>query len=176
MIPELRNLTYERRLQRLELISVEQRRLRGQLIETFKYLNGLNNVTLEGLFERDEINESLSFQQPSVKSKLSPTKCVNSKLPASPTTRRCSLCVVPHSLSSRSVGDEHHQKERKRGVCSKIFKRNFTTSESLSQKLIRAFVHTSVSQSGPHRPSGGVEEMQGGGRRVRLEWGAYIAV
>ncbi|KAF2365282.1 hypothetical protein FHG87_003958 [Trinorchestia longiramus] len=53
MIPELRNLSYERRLQRLELISLEQRRLRGQLIETFKYLNGLNNVTLEGLFERD---------------------------------------------------------------------------------------------------------------------------
>ncbi|KAF2343583.1 hypothetical protein FHG87_025661 [Trinorchestia longiramus] len=48
MIPELRNLSYERRLQRLE-----QRRLRGQLIETFKYLNGLKNVTLEGLFERD---------------------------------------------------------------------------------------------------------------------------
>ncbi|KAF2368733.1 Cleavage/polyadenylation specificity factor A subunit C-terminal [Trinorchestia longiramus] len=53
MIPELRNLNYERRLQRLELISLEQRRLRGQLIETFKYLNGLNNDTLEGLFERD---------------------------------------------------------------------------------------------------------------------------
>ncbi|KAF2360576.1 hypothetical protein FHG87_008664 [Trinorchestia longiramus] len=29
-----------------------------------------------------------------------------------------------------------------------------------------------VSQSGP----GGVEEMQEGGRRVRLEWGAYITV
>ncbi|KAF2356877.1 Reverse transcriptase domain [Trinorchestia longiramus] len=53
MIKELRNLSYERRLQRLELISLEQRRLRGQLIETFKYLNGLNNVTMEGLFERD---------------------------------------------------------------------------------------------------------------------------
>ncbi|KAF2358917.1 hypothetical protein FHG87_010328 [Trinorchestia longiramus] len=53
MIPELRNLSYERRLQRLELISLEQRRLRGQLIETFKYLNGLNNITLEGLFEKD---------------------------------------------------------------------------------------------------------------------------
>ncbi|KAF2350662.1 hypothetical protein FHG87_018580 [Trinorchestia longiramus] len=53
MIPELRHLSYERRLQRLELISLEQRRLRGQLIESFKYLNGLNNVTLEGLFERD---------------------------------------------------------------------------------------------------------------------------
>ncbi|KAF2345821.1 Reverse transcriptase domain [Trinorchestia longiramus] len=53
MIPELRNLSYERRFQRRELIPLEQRTLRGQLIETFKYLNGLNNVTLEGLFERD---------------------------------------------------------------------------------------------------------------------------
>ncbi|KAF2351910.1 hypothetical protein FHG87_017333 [Trinorchestia longiramus] len=35
---------------------------------------------------------------------------------------------------------------------------------------------TSVSPSGPYRPPGGVEEMQGGGRRVRLEWGAYITV
>ncbi|KAF2364099.1 hypothetical protein FHG87_005152 [Trinorchestia longiramus] len=35
---------------------------------------------------------------------------------------------------------------------------------------------TSVSLSGPYRPPGGVEEMQGGGRRVRLEWGAYITV
>ncbi|KAF2344408.1 hypothetical protein FHG87_024836, partial [Trinorchestia longiramus] len=25
-------------------------------------------------------------------------------------------------------------------------------------------------------PPGGVEEMEGGGRRVRLEWGAYITV
>ncbi|KAF2355452.1 Homeobox domain [Trinorchestia longiramus] len=33
-----------------------------------------------------------------------------------------------------------------------------------------------VSQSGPYRPPGGVEEMQGGGRRVHLEWGAYITV
>ncbi|KAF2346408.1 hypothetical protein FHG87_022836 [Trinorchestia longiramus] len=53
MIPELHNLSYERRLQRLELTSLEQRRLRGQLIETFKHLNGLNNVTLQGLFERN---------------------------------------------------------------------------------------------------------------------------
>ncbi|KAF2354360.1 hypothetical protein FHG87_014891 [Trinorchestia longiramus] len=33
-----------------------------------------------------------------------------------------------------------------------------------------------VPQSGPYRPPGGVEEMQGGGRRVRLEWGAYVTV
>ncbi|KAF2351495.1 hypothetical protein FHG87_017749 [Trinorchestia longiramus] len=53
MTPELSNLSYERSLQRLELISLEQRRLRGQLIEAFKYLNGLNNVTLEELYRRD---------------------------------------------------------------------------------------------------------------------------
>ncbi|KAF2354653.1 hypothetical protein FHG87_014590 [Trinorchestia longiramus] len=34
----------------------------------------------------------------------------------------------------------------------------------------------SVLQSGPYRPPGGVEEIQGGGRRVRLERGAYITV
>ncbi|KAF2345933.1 hypothetical protein FHG87_023311 [Trinorchestia longiramus] len=37
-------------------------------------------------------------------------------------------------------------------------------------------VYISVSQSGPYRPPGGVEEMKGGGRRVRIEWGAYITV
>ncbi|KAF2367195.1 hypothetical protein FHG87_002050 [Trinorchestia longiramus] len=68
MIPELRNLSYERRLQRLELVSLEQRRLRGQLIETFKYLNGLNNVTLEGLFERDGNGSPWSLQQDSAPS------------------------------------------------------------------------------------------------------------
>ncbi|KAF2351811.1 hypothetical protein FHG87_017432 [Trinorchestia longiramus] len=51
-IPELRNFSYERRLQHLELLSVKQNRLRRQLIETYKYLNGLNDVNLEGLFEK----------------------------------------------------------------------------------------------------------------------------
>ncbi|KAF2362743.1 hypothetical protein FHG87_006490 [Trinorchestia longiramus] len=53
MISKLRNLSYERCLQHLELIFLEQRRLRGQLIETYKYLNGLNNVTLERHFGRN---------------------------------------------------------------------------------------------------------------------------
>ncbi|KAF2367811.1 hypothetical protein FHG87_001431 [Trinorchestia longiramus] len=33
-----------------------------------------------------------------------------------------------------------------------------------------------VSQSGPYCPLGGVEEMREGGRKVRLESGAYITV
>ncbi|KAF2350917.1 hypothetical protein FHG87_018326 [Trinorchestia longiramus] len=47
------DLSYGRRHQNLELISLEQRRFRGQLIETFEYFNSLNNVTLEGFIERD---------------------------------------------------------------------------------------------------------------------------
>ncbi|KAF2366087.1 hypothetical protein FHG87_003154 [Trinorchestia longiramus] len=46
MITELCNLSCERRLLLLELISLEQRRLQGRLIETNKYINGLNDVTV----------------------------------------------------------------------------------------------------------------------------------
>ncbi|KAF2357196.1 hypothetical protein FHG87_012046 [Trinorchestia longiramus] len=47
---------------------------------------------------------------------------------------------------------------------------------SIDSETNTCLVYTSVPQSGPYRPPGGVEEMQGGGRRVRLEWGAYITV
>ena len=39
MIPEIRNHSYHQRIQDLDLISLVQRRPRGQLIEVFKYLN-----------------------------------------------------------------------------------------------------------------------------------------
>ncbi|KAF2368892.1 hypothetical protein FHG87_000348 [Trinorchestia longiramus] len=45
-----------------------------------------------------------------------------------------------------------------------------------SERRIENKSYSSVSQSGPYCPPGGVEEMQGGGRRVRLEWGSYITV
>ena len=45
MIPEIRNHSYQQRLKDLKLISHIQRRLRGQLIEVFKYLNRFNNVS-----------------------------------------------------------------------------------------------------------------------------------
>ena len=45
MIPEIRNHSYSQRLKDLNLISLEQRRLRGQLIKVFKYLWGFNNKT-----------------------------------------------------------------------------------------------------------------------------------
>ena len=53
IIPEIRNHSYQKRLKDLKLISVLQRRLRRQLIEVFKYLDTLNNVSPICLFDYD---------------------------------------------------------------------------------------------------------------------------
>ena len=50
LIPSIRHLGYVRRLERLNLYSLEKRRLRGQLIETFKLLKGVNNIDYRHLF------------------------------------------------------------------------------------------------------------------------------
>ena len=44
LIPSIRKIGYQRRLERLNLFKLETRRLRGQLIETFKILNGITNI------------------------------------------------------------------------------------------------------------------------------------
>ena len=53
MIPEIRNHSCHRRIWDLDLISLVQRRLRGQLIEVFKYLNELTTASAWGLFDYD---------------------------------------------------------------------------------------------------------------------------
>ena len=53
MIPEIRNHIYHQRIQDLDIISLVSRRLRGQLIEVFKYLNGFTTASARGLFEYD---------------------------------------------------------------------------------------------------------------------------
>ena len=50
LIPSIRHLGYVGRLERLNLYSLEKRRLRGQLIETFKMLKGINNIDYRHLF------------------------------------------------------------------------------------------------------------------------------
>ena len=54
LIPELRNKSYQERLAELNLFSLETRRLRGQLIETFKFLRGFNNVDFRSIFQLSE--------------------------------------------------------------------------------------------------------------------------
>ena len=44
MVPELRHLSYIDRLKRLKLTSLEDRRQRGNLIETYKIRSGKENV------------------------------------------------------------------------------------------------------------------------------------
>ena len=53
MIPEIRNHSYHQRIQDHDLISLVQRRLRGQLIEVFKYLNEFTTASARGLFDND---------------------------------------------------------------------------------------------------------------------------
>ena len=54
LIPEIRNKGYERRLVELDLLTLEQRRLRGQLIETFKIVRGFCAVDPRTMFTLNE--------------------------------------------------------------------------------------------------------------------------
>ena len=49
MIPELRDMEYENRLMELRMPSLTYRRLRGDMVETYKYLHGHNEVDSDPL-------------------------------------------------------------------------------------------------------------------------------
>src|SRR6266536_3311624 len=51
MIDGLKDLSYEQRLSRLNLTMLESRRLRGDLIEVFKILKGLEDVNYQEFFK-----------------------------------------------------------------------------------------------------------------------------
>ena len=53
MIPGIRLLFYQYRLARLNLSSLQRRRLRYDIVEVYKMLNGLNKIDVENLFFRD---------------------------------------------------------------------------------------------------------------------------
>ena len=50
LIPEMRGLDYEERLSRLGLYSLEFRRMRGDLKETYKIMKGMDRVGVERFF------------------------------------------------------------------------------------------------------------------------------
>ena len=51
LVPEIANLSYEERLEKLDMFSLEQRRLRGQLMETYKIITGKYGFSHEKLFK-----------------------------------------------------------------------------------------------------------------------------
>ena len=51
MVPELRNLPYEERLERLELTTLTQRRHRGDMIQTYKLLTRKEDINPDKLFK-----------------------------------------------------------------------------------------------------------------------------
>jgi len=53
MIPEIKDLPYTERLRHLKLWSLEERRIRADLVEVFKMLNGLTKVKFATFFELD---------------------------------------------------------------------------------------------------------------------------
>ena len=56
LVPELRHLTYNEHLRRLDLTTLEKRRLRGDLIETYKILSGKESIDIAKFFT---LNDSL---------------------------------------------------------------------------------------------------------------------
>ena len=58
----LANLTYEERLIRLELLSIKERVLRGDLIETFKIVTGKSKLDPNQFFERHQDDRTRGHQ------------------------------------------------------------------------------------------------------------------
>ena len=52
MLPGMEGRSYDERLRDLRLFSLERRRLRGDLIEAYKMIRGLDRVDSESLFPR----------------------------------------------------------------------------------------------------------------------------
>ena len=51
MVPQLRNLEYEERLKVLNLTTLEERRVRGDLIQAYRIITGKDNVNCEQFFK-----------------------------------------------------------------------------------------------------------------------------
>ena len=63
LIPSLKHLPYEERLRKLNLMPLVQRRLRGDLIETFKFMKGINKVHFSRFSNLSQGNRTTGHDQ-----------------------------------------------------------------------------------------------------------------
>ena len=59
IVPAFEDLSYEKRFEKLGLTTLEERRTRGDLIETFKIINGHENVDKRKFFENRVYGENI---------------------------------------------------------------------------------------------------------------------
>ena len=86
MIPSLRGLTYEERLRRLHLPSLCHRRRRGDMIQVYKIINGLDRLETSTFFELQTTSTTRGHSQKFYK-------------------RKCRLDIRKYSFSYRIVND-----------------------------------------------------------------------
>ena len=76
MVPTLRHLQYEDRLKKLGIYSLAARRLRGDLIETFKLLHGHANIDYEIFFKLNNTTETRGHNWKLFKPQTKGLQCV----------------------------------------------------------------------------------------------------
>ena len=86
MIPELRDLSYEKRLKECGLTTSETRRLRGDQIEVFNILNGYEHIDRTILFSLKKDNETRGHEITLVKD-------------------QCRLDIRKYSFSQRTINE-----------------------------------------------------------------------
>ena len=86
MIPELRDLSYEERLEECDLTTLVTRRLRGDQIEVFKILNGYENIDRNMFFSLKKDNRTREHEVKLVKD-------------------QCRLDIRKHSFSQRTINE-----------------------------------------------------------------------
>ena len=86
MIPELRDLSYEERLKKCSLTTIETRRLREDQIEVFKILNGYENIDRNIFFSLKKDNRTRGHEVTLVKN-------------------RCRLDIRKYSFSQRTINE-----------------------------------------------------------------------
>ena len=69
MIQECRGLKYKERLTRCRLVSLEKRRVRGDLIETFKIMKGFEKVNYNSFFTLNNLGRTRGHNLKMVKSR-----------------------------------------------------------------------------------------------------------